>query len=198
MLAALLIATAAHANPLVDKLVDQLEASPSGCGSVATAHPQRRLIESDIAKLSRLTAIPPGVRFEVLDCPVDGFVYKGQIIVISARLSRLSAPQRFFIIAHELGHLKLQHHAAIMSFVARAVSTSADETAARAAIASGLAAISRQAEFDADAFAVRLMREAGLDPEQAARIFDSIGEGADNGTHPSPGRRARAIRAVSS
>lgn len=190
------MATAAHANPLVERLVDQLEASPSGCAKVAPSHPQRRLIESDIAKFASITTIPPGVRFEVLDCPVDGFVYKGQTVVISARLSRMSAPQRFFIIAHELGHLKLQHHAAIMSFVARAVDTSADESAARAAIASGLAAISHQAELDADAFAVRTMRQAGLDPEQAARIFDSIGEGSDNGTHPSPARRARAIRSM--
>ncbi|MBW8832436.1 MAG: M48 family metalloprotease [Burkholderiales bacterium] len=196
MLAALLVASAAHANPLVERLVNQLEASPSGCARVATSHPQRRLIESDIAKFSKLTTIPEGVRFEVLDCPVDGFVYRGQTVVISTRLSRMSAPQRFFIIAHEMGHLKLQHHAAIMSFVSRAVDTSADESAARAQIASGLAAISHQAELDADAFAVRLMREARLDPEQAARIFDTIGDGEDNGTHPSPGRRARAIRAM--
>lgn len=196
LLAALLMTSAAHANPLVDRLVDQLEASPSGCAAVSATHPQRRLIESDIAKFKAMTTIPANVGFEVLDCPVDGFVHKGQTIVISARLSRMSAPQRFFIIAHELGHLKLQHHAAIMSFVARAVNSSADESAARTAIASGLAAISHQAELDADAFAVRLMREAGLDPEQAARIFDSIGEGTDNGTHPSPGRRARAIRSL--
>lgn len=196
LLAALSMASAAHANPLVDRLVDQLEASPSGCTALSATHPQRRLIESDIAKFKAVASIPAHVRFEVLDCPVDGFVHKGQTIVISARLSRMSTPQRFFIIAHELGHLTLQHHAAIMSFVARAVNNSADESAARAAIASGLAAISYQAELDADAFAVRLMREAGLDPEQAARIFDSMGEGVDNGTHPSPGRRARAIRSL--
>ena len=192
----LLAAAAAHANPLVDKLVDQLEASPTGCGTVSPAHPQRRTIEADIARVTETVAVPPGVRFEVMDCPVDGFVNKGRTIVISARLSRMSAPQRFFIIAHEMGHLKLQHHAAILSFVARAVNSSADESAARALISSGLAAISHQAELDADAFAVRTMREAGLDPEDAARIFDSIGEGSDNGTHPSPGRRARAIRAL--
>jgi Zn-dependent protease with chaperone function len=54
--------------------------------------------------------------------------------------------------------------------------------------------MSHQAELDADAFAVRLMRETGVDAEQAARLFESIGEGKDNATHPSPGRRARAIR----
>jgi predicted Zn-dependent protease len=140
--------------------------------------------------------LPPGVRFEVLDCPVDGFVNKGRTIVISARLARMTPAQRFFIIAHELGHLKLQHHAAILSFVSRAVSSSSDETGARAFIASGLAAISHQAELDADAFAVRTMMDAGLDPDEAARIFDGMGEGADNGTHPSPGRRARSIRSA--
>lgn len=163
---------------------------------MSPSHPQRRLIESDIARVTKLVPVPEGVHFEVLDCPVDGFVHKGRTIVISARLSRMSAPQRFFIIAHEMGHLKLEHHAAILSFVARAVDASADEPAARARIASGLAAISHQAELDADAFAVRTMREAGMDPEEAARIFDSIGEGSDNGTHPSPGRRARAIRSL--
>jgi predicted Zn-dependent protease len=134
------------------------------------------------------------VRFEVLDCTVDGFVHKGRAIVVSARLARLPAAQRFFILAHELGHLRLQHHAAMMSFVARAVDSSADEAAARAAVASGLSTISHRNELEADAFAVRLMRAAGLDPEEAARLFDSIGEGADNATHPSAGRRARAIR----
>ncbi|WP_328589529.1 M48 family metalloprotease [Piscinibacter terrae] len=147
-------------------------------------------------RVTRQVPLPPGVHFEVLDCPVDGFVHKGRTIVISARLARMSPAQRFFIIAHELGHLKLQHHAAILSFVSRAVSSSPDESGARALIASGLAAISHQAELDADAFAVRAMLDAGLDADEAARIFDGMGEGSDNGTHPSPGRRARAIRSA--
>lgn len=171
-----------------------MEASPSSCGEIAPTHPKRQVIEADIARVTRQVSMPSGVRFQVLDCQVDGFVHKGRTIVISARLARMTPAQRFFIIAHELGHLKLQHHAAILRFVSQAVSSSADETAARALIASGLAAISHQSELDADAFAVRAMLDAGLDADQAARIFDGMGEGADNGTHPSPGRRARAIR----
>jgi hypothetical protein len=40
------------------------------------------------------------------------------------------------------------------------------------------------------------MEKAGLDPEQAARIFDSIGSDKDNATHPSARRRAQAIRSL--
>jgi len=181
---------------LVQKIVDQLEASPEGCTPIAASNPQRRLIESDVAAFLKVAPVPEGLRIDVMDCAVDGFVYKGQSIVVSARLSRLPAAQRFFILAHELGHVKLEHHAAMNSFVARVVESTADERAARAAIASGLTAISQQNELDADAFAVRLMKDAGHDPEEAARLFDSIGEGQDNATHPSSGRRARAIRAV--
>lgn len=190
------MACAAHAQSLADRIVEQLEASPAGCSPIAASHPHRQLVEADVATLRQATPVPDGVRFEVMDCSVDGFVHKGQTIVLSARLSRLNAAQRFFIVAHELGHLRLAHHAAVSSFVARAVQGSADEAAARAAVASGLTPISHRNELDADAFAVRLMRASGFDPEEAARLFDSIGEGQDNSTHPSAGRRARAIRAL--
>jgi Zn-dependent protease with chaperone function len=156
--------------------------------------PQRRLIEADIARFVQQAPVPAGVTFQVLDCEVDGFVYRGRSIVISSRLARLPAAQRFFILAHELGHLRMQHHNAVLNFVARVVRATPDESAARAAVTSGLAAISYQAELEADAFAVRLMKDAGLDGEEAARLFDSLGEGEDSNTHPSAGKRARAIR----
>ena len=186
-----------QAHPLVDKIVNQLEASPTSCAAVSATDPDRQLIEADIARFVKVAPVPPQVRFQVLDCADDGFVHQGRTIVVSTRLSRLAPPQRFFILAHELGHLHLQHHAATSSFVAQAVRSAPDERSARARVASGLTPLSHQAEFDADAFAVRVMRDAGIDPLEAARLFDSIGEGKDNATHPSAGRRARAIRALS-
>jgi Zn-dependent protease with chaperone function len=181
---------------LAERIVEQLEASPSGCVAVPATHPRRKTVEADLVRFQRAVPVPPHVRFEVMDCTVDGFVYKGQTVVLSVRLARLTPAQRFFIIAHEMGHIALQHHAVMSSFVARAVDSSADEAAARAAVASGLTAISHRNELEADGYAVRVMREAGLNAEEAARLFDSIGEGQDNATHPSAGRRARAIRAA--
>jgi len=194
--AALLLAGAAQANGLVDKLVSQLEASPAGCTAVPERQPQRQVIEADITRFTRAVSLPDGVGFQVLDCEADGFVHQGKTIVLSTRLARMNPQQRFFIIAHELGHVALGHHGAMRSFVARIVGDQPDESRARARLASGLAQISHQHEFDADAFAVRTMQAAGLDPEQAAWIFDSIASDKDNATHPSARRRALAIRAL--
>jgi hypothetical protein len=150
-------------HPLVDKIVTQLEASPSACTAVAADQPQRQRVEADVVRFMMLAPVPQHVRFQVMDCADDGFVYQGTTIVLSSRLSRLSGGQRFFIIAHELGHVALQHHAATSKFVAKVVRNARDERAARARVASGLPAMSQQNELDADAYAIRLMREAGED-----------------------------------
>lgn len=194
--AALLLCVAAHANPLVDKLVSQIEASPAGCSAVSPRNPQRQVIESDIARFTKAVGAPSDVRFEVMDCEADGFVYQGRTVVLSTRLTRMSPAQRFFIVAHEMGHVQLGHHGAMRSFVAGIVDKNPDESLARRQLASSLAEISHQHEFDADAYAVKAMQSAGLDPEQAAWIFDSIGRDQDNATHPSARRRAQAIRAL--
>jgi Zn-dependent protease with chaperone function len=193
---ACLIAGSAHANPLVDKLIDSIEASPAGCKAVPTSHAQRQVMEADVARFKQRVPSAAAVAFQVLDCESDGFVYQGQTVVLSTRLARMNPQQRFFIIAHEMGHLTLGHHGAMRSFVARIVDQQRDEAKARAQLASSLSAISHRHELDADAHAVRTMRAAGLDPEQAALIFDSIGDDRDNNTHPSARRRAAAIRDI--
>lgn len=163
---------------------------------MAEGNAERQLIEADISRFLTVANVPADVRFQVLDCPDDGFVHQGRNIVISTRLARLPVSQRFFILAHELGHVQLQHHAATSRFVTDAVKGARDERTARARVYSGLAAISHQAELDADAYAVKLMREAGIDADHAAQLFEGLGEGKDTKTHPSAGRRARAIRSA--
>jgi Zn-dependent protease with chaperone function len=192
-----MVAATAHAHPLVDQLVDKLEINLSTCTAAPASDPQRQLVEADIAAFRKAVSVPAGVAFEVHDCPMDGFVLKGQTIVLSSRLARLSAPQRFFIIAHELGHQRLQHRQAIGNFFSQVVGGSdRDALAVLANNSSGLTELSHRSELDADAFAVKTMFDAGMDAEDAARLFDSLGPGADNGTHPSFSRRAKAIRSL--
>lgn len=201
-LASLALSTAfggAFANPLIEQLVDRFEVNPAGCADVAPEHAQRQLIERDIARFTSAVPVPFPLAFKVMDCPMDGFVYKGTTIIVSTRLSRLPEPQRVFILAHELAHYQLRHRAAMTSFFATVVAGQPDHSAALAAIngrATELTQISHTAEFEADTFAARLMQTLGYDPMEAAKLFESIGEGRDNSTHPATGRRARAIRGL--
>ena len=201
--AALAFACAAHAHAnesLVDTLVDRLEGSLSSCSPVDASQAQRAVIEADIAQFIQAVPAAATARFEVHDCPLmDGFVLKGQTIVLSSRLARLPYGQRFFIMAHEYGHYRLQHRNRLSGFVSSITAGRGDASAAQAALeqnAAGVTAMSYRAEFEADAFAVLTMDTAGIDPEDGARLFDSLGRGRDNATHPAFHRRASAIRTL--
>src|SRR5206468_244377 len=93
-------------------------------------------------------------------------------------------------------HQQLQHREAIGAYFAHVVGAS-DRNALTVLVnnSTGITELSHCAEFDADAYAVRIMRAVGLDAEEAARLFDSLGPGRDNASHPAFHRRAEAIRA---
>ena len=86
--AAVALAAPAHAHPLVDQLVDRLEIKLSTCSEAPASDPQRQMIEADIAAFKKKVPVPADLAFEVHDCPMDGFVLKGQTVVLSSRLAR--------------------------------------------------------------------------------------------------------------
>lgn len=167
-------------------------AKVAGCSAIWPDNPQRQQIEADIADFVRTVPAAADVRFEVQDCVMDGQLYNGTTIVLSARLARLPQAQRFFIIAHEYGHHQLDHQTVMGGLLARIAGHRRDEATA----APGVTELAHRTEFEADAYAVRLMHGNGMDPEDAAQLFDSLGTGKDNATHPAFSRRAQAIREV--
>lgn len=164
----------------------------AGCSAISPDHPQRQQIEADIADFVQTVPAAAEVRFEVQDCVMDGQLYNGKTIVLSARLARLPQSQRFFIIAHEYGHHQLDHQTTMGSLLSRIAGHRRDDAVG----APGVTELAYRSEFEADAYAVRLMHSSGIDPEDAALLFDNLGAGKDNATHPAFGRRAQAIREV--
>jgi hypothetical protein len=162
----------------------------TGCSPISTDHPDRQLVESDIAAFLNTVPEARAALFEVQACSMDGQLADGKTIILSSRLARLPQPQRYFIIAHEFGHYQLGHHARLGGLLAHMNESS--PTTQRL----GATDMSHRAEFEADAYAVQIMKTQGLDPEEAARLFDSLGVGHDNATHPAFARRAQAIRDV--
>lgn len=187
-------APAGPAHPQVHRLVAMIESSPGQCGRLPFDHPQRRLIEDDIARFRRLVPEAAAVRFDVLDCYWDGMVDRGERVVVSSRLARATPAQRFFVIAHEFGHFALGHHDAIVALVVDLLRAHDDDAqaVAQAIKANAAGALSRRHEAEADAFATRATLLAGLDVGQAAHFFETQGQALK--THPAPSARAEAIR----
>jgi hypothetical protein len=187
---------AALVDPAVRRLVAMIEASPGRCGRLPFDHPQRRLIEDDVARFRRLVPEAAAVRFDVLDCYWDGMVDRGERIVLSSRLARATPAQRFFVIAHEFGHFTLGHHAGMVALVEELLLAHDHdaEAVARAIRAHAAAPLSRRHEAEADAFATRATLLAGLEIEQAAHFFETQGQALK--THPAPRARADAIRGL--
>lgn len=187
------------AAPAVMRLVAAFEAAPERCTRPLPGDADARTMADEIERFRARVPAAAGVPIDLRECYWDGMVVRGERIVVSSRLARATPAQRFFVIAHELGHLAGQHHGRLARLAAELLQRSGDEAAAALAMARDDGPpLSRRHELEADAFAVRLMLDAGEDPEAAARFLEAAQRGpvATGGTHPAPVTRAAAIRAL--
>lgn len=187
------------APAVVERLLQQVEASPERCTAVQPGGADVRTLEADIAFFRQRVPAAAEVPVQLRDCYWDGMAVRGREIVLSVRLARATPAQRFFVIAHEYGHLVSAHRTRLAAQVTQLLRERGSAESASEALRQGaLAALSRANETEADAIAVGLMLEAGLDPDEAARLVDPgfATPVAVLSSHPTPGSRAAAIRAL--
>lgn len=112
------------------------------------------------------------------------------------------------VLAHELGHVRQRHglrlllQAGAVGVLASAVLGDFSSLLAGAPVLLGQAAYSRDAEREADAEAVRVLRDAGLSPAVMVGFFEKIAAQARNssalgiaiGSHPADAERIRFFR----
>lgn len=131
----------------------------------------------------------------------------GQIVLTDelARLLDDDSEALMGVLAHELGHLQRQH---LMRRVVHGVATGAATMALFGDASSMLATVpavlldlkySRNAEIEADDFAARLMRSAGMDPARLAVGLERLaGDGGDTvvylSSHPATAERTARLR----
>lgn len=148
-------------------------------------------------------------RSSTLNAATDG----KKLLITSGLLSRLNDDdERAFVISHELAHILLQH---ISKTQARRIGLSlldmfivrrytAEGSIVQMASELGIGLVdkrsSRGFEYQADDLGVRLMRQAGYNPQAAIRVFDTLSRAtAGNRTpeflqdHPITESRIRAL-----
>ncbi|WP_294320635.1 M48 family metallopeptidase [uncultured Sphingomonas sp.] len=147
-------------------------------------------------KAERTVAIAPsaGCRtlFELRIGTAMDAVADGRLVQISsAFLDRLADPQLAVVVAHELSHNILRHHARLdAAKVSRGLLRELGRNGR----------IHRMTEDDADRLGVHLLRNAGWDPQEAVRFWHGPGARIDGGifhsrTHSSASKRAELIAA---
>lgn len=136
----------------------------------------------------------PGCRtlFELRVGTAMDAVADGRLVQISsAFLDRFADPQLAVVVAHELSHNILRHHARLdAARVSRGLLRELGRNGR----------IHRMTEDDADRLGVHLLRNAGWDPQEAVRFWQGPGARIDGGifhsrTHSSATKRAQLIAA---
>jgi predicted Zn-dependent protease len=179
------------------------------------------------AVLARLTKVAPGARYPYRARVIDareinaaalpgGFLYVNRGLIEAAR----SEAELAGVLGHEVAHVALRHGTqqaskayaaqAGLGLIGRLLGRGRENREALIEAIGGLGLdaaflkFSRNDEYQADHVGLRLVNEAGYDPEAMATFFDKLREEArrDPGrleqflsSHPAPGDRAARLRA---
>ena len=141
----------------------------------------------------------PVVELRVTRGPVVAETLHGHIVVAHESLSELPESVRLFILAHELGHVTMQHwlQTALLyqKWVPGAVTPAQTEPVA-ALLGHEASALAHEHEYAADAFAARLLHSIGQADDALPAVFRHVGTTRDTATHPGTRKRIAALRAL--
>jgi Zn-dependent protease with chaperone function len=122
-------------------------------------------------------------------------------LAVSESVGQLPEGERLLLLAHELGHLSLQHWGSLSalyrSHIPGAVRPDTTEPVA-AALGAQAHALSHRQEFEADAFGFTLVRQLGFGVDTAFGLLTRHGVQMDGATHPGTRRRIAQLRVLDS
>jgi Zn-dependent protease with chaperone function len=142
---------------------------------------------------------PPVVELRVTRGPVVAETLHGHIVVAHESLAEMPESVRLFILAHELGHVSMQHWLQTALFYQKWVPgaiTPAQTEPVAALLGREASALAHDHEFAADAFAARLLQAMGQADDVLPAVFRHLGATRDTATHPATRKRLAALRAL--
>lgn len=192
------LAQPAAAEDIVDVLRRsqqmRLEAMP-----LAADGPRVQAIRRSFEQLR--AALPDDVAAElrVVSAGTVAETLHGRVVVAHESLADLPEGARLFVLAHELGHIA-QHHWQQMGAVYRhwipgEVKPETTDPVA-GALGREASATSHRQEYEADAYALQVLRRLGRSPQDAFAAFMQQGMLQDTATHPGTRKRVASLRAA--
>ncbi|HWH83488.1 MAG TPA: M48 family metalloprotease [Burkholderiaceae bacterium] len=139
------------------------------------------------------------VELRVIRGEIVAETMQGRVVLANEKLADLGEGERLFILAHELGHVELQHwgetELLYLKWVPGAVTPEQTDPIAGPLghDASGLA---HRQELEADAFALNTLHALGRPWSDGLAAFMQLGVTQDTATHPGTRKRVASLRAA--
>lgn len=192
------LAQPAAAEDIVDVLRRsqqmRLQAMP-----LAAEGPKAAAIRSSFEQLR--AALPDDVAAElrVVSAGTVAETLHGRIVVAHESLADLPEGARLFVLAHELGHVASNHWqqmgAVYRHWIPGEVKPATTDPVA-GALGREASATSHRQEYEADAYALQVLRRLGRSPQDALAAFVQQGMLQDTATHPGTRKRVASLRAA--
>lgn len=193
------LAGPARAEDIVDVLRRSQQLRLDMQPAADPASPRAEAVRRSFAALVAAEPGLPPVDLHVIRGPVIAETLHGHIVLANEMLADLSDGERSFVLAHELGHV-MQHHWLQMALVYQKWipgEVTPDRTDAVAEpLGREASVLAHRQEYEADAFAVQLLKRAGQDPSVAFSAFMHLGMTQDTATHPGTRKRVASLRAA--
>jgi len=201
MAAAMALSTPASAEDILQVLERsqrmQLEALVQE--ELPADHPEAQVVRESFDKVLAAWHEPVRVRLVVVRGPLLAVCLMGKIVAANVSLAEMSESERLFVLAHELGHV-VRHHwddvgALYKSYIpGEVVQEKTDPISG--ALGRDASAQAHQHEFEADAFALRLIRRMGQPDDTPVVLFQHLPPVKASATHPSSSQRLVQLRTL--
>lgn len=159
--------------------------------------PRAAVLCSSFDKLMAALPQPGPARLLVVRSGALAQTMHGDLVVVRESMADMDERVRLFILAHEIGHVALQHWEQKARLYERWIPGEVrPETTDPVASGLGRAASAQahEQEFAADAYAARLLQGLGVQYADLLLVFHALGGNRDTATHPAAGRRLAALR----
>lgn len=191
------------AQPAVaDDIVDVLRRSQQlrlDAMPVAAEGPRAELIRRSFDQLRQALPSDTVAELRVVSAGTLAETIHGRIVVAHESLADLPEGARLFVLAHELGHVASQHWqqmgAVYRHWIPGEVKPETTDPVA-GPLGREASATSHRQEYEADAFALQVLRRLGRSPQEAFTAFVQQGMLQDTATHPGTRKRVASLRAA--
>lgn len=158
--------------------------------------PAAAIIQLSLQRLIQALGLSQPVELRVIRGDTMAETVHGHLVVANETLAALPEGERLFILAHELGHVVSGHWSQMGDLFQKYVPgevTQAHTDAVSEALGRDASRLARRHEFDADAFALRTLRQLGYADVHASAALSHFGFQRSSATHPSTRQRLAAL-----